>query len=152
MKKSLLLLLATMSFSALSATTGTLLLTGIVPKKVEITVSPKPAASVLDLETTASNLSVGTLTGKANVLAGYKIAVSSSNLGKLVHTTTSSQFVNYTLKVDNTSVNLVTGQTLSYSGMGNYTKDLNISYTGIDGFNYESGNYNDTLTFTISSN
>lgn len=135
-----------------AATTGTLALTGIIPKKVEITVSPTPAASNLNLELTQSNLSVATLTGKSNVNAGYKITVISSNLGKLVHTVNNTQFVNYTLKLDTTSLPLTSPSFVNYTGKGTYSKDVNISYTGVDGFNFDDGNYTDTLTFTISAN
>lgn len=151
MKKSLLLL-TLFSTSAFSATTGTLNLLGIIAKKVEITVSPKPAAITLDLETTASNLSVATLTGKSNVLLGYKISVSSANLGKLIHTSAPTQFVPYTLKIDAASVNLTTGQQISYTGLGTYTKDVSISYTGVDGFSYQQGDYTDVVTFSIVAN
>lgn len=144
-----LLLLATPTFAA---TTGTLVLTGIIAKKVEITVTGKPAASALDLETTQTDLSVATLTGKSNVNAGYKINVASANLGKLVHSSAPSNYVTYTLKIDSTSINLATGGFGSYSGMGTYTKDVKISYTGIDGYTVQDGTYGDTLTFTIAAN
>jgi hypothetical protein len=147
-----LLLFFLVSFSANSATSGNLVLTGIIPKKVEITVTPKASASTLDLETTQTNLSVATLTGKSNALLGYKISVSSANLGKLVHTSSPTNFVNYTLKIDSSSVNLATGGFVNYTGLAPFTKDVNISYTGVDGFSYSEGNYTDTITFTISGN
>ena len=149
--KLLLGLLLTLN-STFAATSGTLILTGIIPKKVEITVTSKPAASNLDLETTQTNLSVGTLTGKSNVVAGYKISVSSLNSGKLVHTSTPTSFVNYTLRIDTTSVPLSGSGFANYSAVGNFTKDVNISYTGVDGYVMTDGNYTDTLTFTISAN
>lgn len=150
--KKLLILSVFIANSALAATTGTLNLIGIIPKKVEITVTSKPVASALDLETTASNLSVGTLTGKSNVNAGYKISVVSANAGKLVHSTVSTEFINYTLKIDAASVSLAGTGFLSFTGKAPFTKDVNISYTGVDAFTKEDGTYSDTLTFTISAN
>ena len=148
----MLLLLLLMSSPVYSATVGSLALTGIIPKKVEISVTPAPSASSLDLETTQTNLSVGTLTGKSNSVAGYKISVSSANLGKLKHTVTPTQFVNYTLRIATTPIDLTTGGFINYVGVGTYTKDVNISYTGVDGFLFDNGNYTDTVTFTVSAN
>lgn len=136
--------------TANAATTGTLVLVGVIPKKVEITVTPKPVASSLDLETTQSNLSVATLTGKSNVSAGYKITVSSANNNKLVHTVNNTQFVNYTMNIDGSAAN--SGTQINYTGKGSFTKDVRISYTGIDGYLYDEGNYTDTVTFTITAN
>lgn len=152
MKKFLVLALLGLSINTQAATSGTLILTGNIPKKIEIVVTPKPAATNLDLETTQSDLSVATLTGKSNVLAGYKISVASANSGKLIHTSAPTQFVNYTMKLDSTSVPLTGAGFINYTGMGNYTKDVNISYTGVDGFTMQDGVYNDTLTFTITAN
>ncbi len=146
------LLLLLLPINLYSATSGTLLLTGIVPKKVEIIVTPKVAATTLDLETTQTNLSVATLTGKSNVNTGYKISVTSANIGKLVNTVTPTQFVNYTLRIDTSNVPLSGTGFLSYTGKGNFSKDVNISYTGVDGFTMDDGTYSDDLTFTISAN
>lgn len=152
LKNLLVLISFFLSFNLMSATTGTLVLTGVLAKKVEITVTPKPAASALDLETTQSNLSVATLTGKSNVNAGYKITVSSANLGKLVHSSSPTDFVNYTLKIDAASVALTSSSFVNYTGKGSFSKDVSISYTGVDPFGLENGSYSDTLTFTISAN
>lgn len=142
------LLLALLSTSAFSATTGTLVLTGIIPKKTEIVVTPKPTASTLDLETTATNLSVATLTGKSNVNAGYSISVSSLNNSFLVHIANSLEKVAYVLKIDT----VTPASSIGYTGRGTYTKDVTVSYTGVDGFTKQDGSYSDTVTFTITAN
>lgn len=152
LKNLFMVVLFSLSLTVMGATSGTLVLTGIIAKKVEITVTPKPAASALDLETTQSNLSVATLTGKSNVNAGYRITVSSANLGKLVHSSSPTDFVNYTLKIDSAPVSLTASSFVNYTGKGTFSKDVNISYTGVDPFDLESGTYSDTLTFTISAN
>jgi archaellin len=153
--KNLFMLMVFTLFSITSnaATSGNLVLTGTLAKKVEITVTPTSAASVLDLETTQTNLLVGTLTGKSNANGGYKITVASANGGKLKNTlVTSTDFLNYTLKIDFDSVSLTSPSSLDFTGKGMFTKDVNISYTGIDGFSKDEGTYSDTLTFTISAN
>lgn len=144
-----------LSLSTQAATVGTLNLIGIVPKKVEITVTPKPIASTLDLTTTASDLSVGTVTGKSNVNAGYKLTIISANAGKLVNSVASPVLltqVSYTMKLDAASVNLTSSTELNFTGKTPFTKDVTISYTGIDAVLYEEGNFTDTVTFTISAN
>lgn len=153
--KHLLLLSLLISTPLYSATVGTLLLTGIIPKKVEITVTPKTIASALNLEVTQVDLSVGTLTGKSNSNAGYKIAVASTNLGKLKNGVASPSLsvdVPYTMSVDSNAINLVTGSNFNSVGKAPFTKDIKISYTGVDAFLYEEGNFTDTVTFTISAN
>ena len=155
MKKLLLLSAIFLSLSTQAATVGTLNLIGIVPKKVEITVTPKPSASTLDLTTTATDLSVGTVTGKSNVNAGYKITIVSANTGKLINSVASPTLltqVGYTMKLDAASVNLAAPTQLNFTGKSPFTKDVTVSYTGIDAVLYEEGNFTDTVTFTISAN
>lgn len=148
MKTMLLTLL--FSTSVFSATSGTLTLTGTVPKKVSIVVTPETVASTLDLETTATDLKVATVETKSNVTAGYTVTVTSLNSSKLVHTTVSSQYVNYTLKLDTTSITF--GTPISFTGKGTVSRDVSISYTGIDPSVYDNGTYTDTVTFTIAAN
>lgn len=156
MKKLLFLSMIFVTISTQAAsTTGTLNLIGIVPKKVDITVTPKTVASSLNLETTASDLSVATLTGKSNSPAGYTITIASTNLGKLINSGSAAPLANevtYTMKLDSTSVDLTTSTVLSFTGQAPFTKDVNISYTGVDASDYKVGNYTDSITFTIAAN
>lgn len=155
MKKLLLVGLLLGAFSTQAATTGTLNLIGIIPKKVEITVTPKAAASTLDLTTTATDLSVATVTGKSNVLLGYKITITSANLGKLINSGSASPLANevaYTMKLDAAAVTLTAPTVLNFTGLAPFSKDVNISYTGVDAADYKEGNYTDTVTFSIAAN
>jgi hypothetical protein len=155
MKKFLLIAMILGSLSVNATTFGTLNLIGIIPKKVEITVTAKPAASTLDLTTTESNLSVATVTGKSNVIAGYKITIASANLGKLINSGSATPLANevaYTMKLDAATVNLATSTALSFTGLAPFTKDVTVSYTGVDAADYKEGNYTDTVTFTIAAN
>lgn len=155
MKRLLLAFGLLLSLNVFSATIGTLNLVGTIPKKVEIVVTPKPSASTLALETTQTNLSVATLTGKSNSNVGYTITIASSNAGKLVNSIASpvlSTEVSYTMKVDSTSVALASSTSLSFTGKTPFTKDVTVSYTGVDASLYEEGSYTDTVTFTIAAN
>jgi hypothetical protein len=82
------------------------------------------------------------------------VAISSANLGKLVHESESSSSLNYTLKYNSNSVNLATGQTFTYSSAvsANNNRDVQISYTGVSHDLLIEGDYTDTVTFTISAN
>lgn len=144
------LLLFILSINTYASTSGTLFLTGSVPKKVEISITPDTIASTLDLETTQVDLTIAEITGKSNVNAGYKISMVSNNNMKLVHVSNPLMFVNYSLKIGTTSI--TNGGNINYTGKGTFSKDLKISYTGIDFTNYDDGAYNDTLTFTIAGN
>lgn len=155
MKTLLLLSAIFLSLSTQAATVGTLNLLGTVPKKVEIVVTAKPSASTLDLTTTATDLSVGTVTGKSNVNAGYKLTIVSANTGKLTNSVASPTLltqVSYTMKLDAASVNLAAPAELSFTGKAPFTKDVTVSYAGVDAVLYEEGNFTDTVTFTISAN
>ena len=136
-----------------AATSGTLLLTGFIPKQVSIVVTPLAAASNLNLEVSQTSLNVGSLTGSSNSGAGYRISVASTNLGKLVHTSTPTSFVPYTLKIDTSTYNLGTGSFIDFTGIGNFTaKQISISYTGVDGNLFKDGSYTDSIVFSISAN
>lgn len=153
--KILLPLLFLLSVNSFSATVGTLNLIGTIPKKVEITVTPKTSASNIDLEITESDLSVGTITGKSNSNGGYKISIVSANLGLLKNGTSSPTLlteVGYTMKVDSQVINLSLGSSFDSVGKAPFTKDITVSHTGVDSFLYEEGNFTDVVTFTISAN
>ncbi len=155
MKKLFILALATLTLGqAFAATSGTLLLRGTVPRLLEITVSPEPIASTLPLDTTQANTLVAVVNEKSNSKTGYSVSVSSANQGKLVHEIESSSVVNYNLRYNGNAVDLVNGQSFSYSGAGanNNNRNVDISYTGIDHDLLIEGDYSDTVTFTISAN
>lgn len=155
MKKFFVIALATaMTTSAFAATSGTLLLKGIVPRLVSIVVTAETIAANLPLNTTQSNTKVAEVNEKSNSNTGYKVTISSANAGKLVHQSVSSSSVNYTLRYNNSAVNLASAQTITYSSAAsvNATRNVDISYTGVPHENLIEGNYQDTITFTIAAN
>lgn len=153
MKKLIISLLCIASFSSFGATTGTLLLQGIVPSIRSITVSPESVASSLDLTTSQTNLKVATINEKSNSLLGYKVTITSANLSNLKRSGGSEVFP-YTIKYNGTNapVTSVAGySTTSNTFPANVNKDLTISYTGVPSEQMVEGTYSDTLTFTISA-
>lgn len=148
--------LLTLSTTAFSATTGTLLLQGVVAKKVAIVVTAESVASALNLETTQSDLKVATSNEQSNSKVGYKVTVKSANLGKLKRTDGSEVFA-YTLKYGGTAVGLSTAAgsvvtNTSSAASVNVNKDIAISYTGVAAESMVEGTYSDTLTLDIASN
>lgn len=147
--------LLSLSATSMAATSGTLLLQGVVPKKISIDVSPASVASALVLDAPADNLIVATVNEKSNSKAVYSVTITSPNLGKLKRTDGADVFP-YTLKYGGSSVGLSTlaGTTFS-NGAGaavNVNKDLTISYAGTPAESMVEGTYADTLTLEIASN
>lgn len=153
--KKLLLLATLLSTTAYSATTGTILLQGIIPKLLSITVSPQTISSSLDLSTTQSDLLVGVVNEKSNSLLGYKVTVTSSNLGNLKRVSGTEVFP-YSMKYNGAVVNLstVSGTTFTTASPlpANVNKNINVSYTGVPQESMVEGTYSDVVTFTIASN
>jgi hypothetical protein len=157
MKKSLVVtaLIALSTSPAFSATTGTLLLQGVVAKKVAIVVTAAAVASALDLETSQTDLKVATVNEQSNSKTGYKVTIASTNLGKLKRTDGAEVFA-YTLKYGGSNVGLTTAAgttfTTSSAASVNVNKDLNVSYSGVAAESMVEGTYADTLTLNIASN
>lgn len=153
MKKFVLALtLATLtSTAAFSATTATLLLKGTIAPLLNISVTPESVSSALDLTATQTNTKVATVQEKSNSSTGYKVTISSQNLGVLKNNT--STFV-YSLAYDGIALNLASPVTKTYSASAAVTsnKNVNISYTGVPADQLVAGDYTDTITFTIAAN
>ncbi len=148
-------LLTLTSTSVFAATSGTLLLQGVVAKKISIVVTAQGVASALDLERSQSGLKVATVNEKSNSNTGYKVTITSANLGKLKRTSGSEVF-SYSLKYGGSSVGLssAAGSVFRSSSAAavNVNKDLTVSYTGIANESMVEGTYSDTLTLNIASN
>ena len=157
MKKLILatILLTLTSGSLLAATTGTLLLQGVVPQKVSITVTSQAVASALDLSTSQNDLVVASVNEKSNSKTGYKVTITSSNLSKLKRTD-GADVLAYTMKYNGSAVALTSaaGTTLSSSSAAavNVNKSVAVSYTGVAAESMVEGTYADTVTFTIAAN
>ena len=148
-----ILVTALLTTNLLAATNGVLLLRSTVSGVYSLTVEPKPLATTLPLDVSQSNSDVGTVKIKANTIYGYKISISSTNSGKLVHESTLTSNIPYSLRFDSRPVSLVSPVILNYPAPqpnANNAK-VEITYTGVPHNNLEQGNYSDTVTFTISS-
>lgn len=148
-------LLTLTSTSAFALTTGTLLLQGQVAKKVNITVNALGVASALVLDTTQSDLKVATVNEQSNSKTGYKVTITSAQLGKLKRDVGSEVF-SYSLKYGGSAVDLSTAAGTTFTNATaaavNVNKDLAISYTGVAAESMIEGTYADTLTLNIASN
>jgi len=147
---SIAILAALISVSARTATTGMLFLKGTVPSILSIAIAPEPLASTLPLDASQSGALIAVVTERSNSKDGYKIQISSQNLGKLVLNAT--HFVPYTLTYGGQAVNLTTGTEFnrSFVSAAPIDKNVNISYTG--NTNLPAGDYTDNITFTITAN
>jgi hypothetical protein len=157
MKKLLLTMasLTLVSTTSMAATTGTLLLQGIVPQKMSIVVTADTVASALDLSTSQTNLVVASVNEKSNSKTGYKVTITSANLSALKRTDGPEVF-SYTMKYNGAAVALtsIAGTTLTNSTAAsvNVNKSVSISYTGVDNESMVEGTYSDTVTFSIAAN
>lgn len=147
--------LLALSTSSFAATTGTLLLQGVVAQKISVTVTPAAAASTLDLASNQTDLAVASVNESSNSKTGYKVTITSANLGKLKRTDGPDVFA-YSLKYNGSAVSLGTtaGTTITNSSASavNSNKSVTISYTGAAAETMVEGTYADTVTFSIAAN
>lgn len=153
MKNIFALALALTTLTSMAATTGTLLLKGSVAPKLSIEVTPEAIASTLPLDISQTNTIVASVREKSNSNTGYKVTISSSNLGNLKRSSGTELFP-YTLKYNNVALNLASPVVNSHPSASsvNVTKDVAISYTGVPAEDMVAGDYTDTVTFTIAAN
>lgn len=144
--------LTTITASSFAATSGSLLLKGTIAPILSIAVTPEAIASTLDLTASPSNLKVASVQEKSNSNTGYKVTISSANLGVLKNGSDDS--VTYSMSYDGSAVNLASPVVQNHSAAAAVTvnKDVKISYTGRPQDELVAGDYTDTITFTIAAN
>jgi hypothetical protein len=147
--------MASLSGQALGATSGSVVLSGVVPAETSITASGLAGYNSLDLSTTAQDLAVISVREINNTTNGYTVKMSSLNSGSLKNGTLGS--VGYTAKYNGTAVTLSSNPvTVTNSGSTttpvNVAKNFTISYTGADLTTLMQGSYTDTLTFSVTAN
>lgn len=156
MKKLIsLAVLASLSFSAIAATSDDLELKGAVPKRLSILVTPAPIALNLDLEASPTALEVASVNEKSNSNSGYKITADSLNDGKLVNPAAGAVDVIYSMTYDGNAVDLTTTdvvKTIGTAGLYDNDSIVEIAYIGAPHESRVEGDYTDTITFTISAN
>jgi hypothetical protein len=154
MKNFILISSMVLSTTTFAATSGTLLLQGVVAQKLSIAVTPAAAASALDLSTSQTNLTVASVNEKSNSKTGYKVTITSANAGNLKRTDGADVFA-YSMKYGGSAVSLSgVGTTFSQASAAsvNVNKDISISYTGVAAESMVEGTYADTLTLNIAAN
>lgn len=153
MKSIVTIALFSLTLSSFAATSDTLLLKGVVPSRVSISVEAESIASNLPLDISQTGTKVATVTEKSNSNTGYKVSISSSNGGKLVRESGSEQFP-YSLSYNGSSLDLSDSveQVHSSAAAVNTDKEVTISYTGVSSEDMVEGTYSDIVTFAISAN
>lgn len=147
----LLLLLSATSFAASS---GSIMISGIVAAVNDITITAFGTNNTsLDILNGNSNYKVATYSLSSNDVNGYKIQMKSTNGGKLNHNL-SSNFYSYTVKFGSFTA---AAPTISYadigtasgalSGLTTVNGDILINFTG--SVNALSGTYSDQVFFQI---
>lgn len=157
MKFLSIVVLASLSLNAFSATTGNLYLKGIVPKKLSILITPSTGANTptaLNLEQSATNMLVAVASERSNSFSGYKVSADSLNDGKLINTTYPSVNIAYSLTYDGQVVNLSQSSVVKSkpNSVNSAESDIRISYVGVPHQNRIEGTYTDVVTFTIAAN
>ncbi len=145
------LTLTAFSFSTFAATSATLQLKGNIAAKMSIEID-NPVVDDLNLVDGMDDEVIAVVTEKSNRKAGYKVNISSLNGGVLKNGTLDS------IAYDLTYAGVLVGASLEVpyadqQALGNGT-DRNVAITILPQVEEEkvSGNYTDTVTFTISAN
>ncbi|MCO4756063.1 MAG: fimbrial protein, partial [Bacteriovoracaceae bacterium] len=138
------------------ATTGDLLLQGVVDDVLSIEVTPTADATDLDIVAGESALLVATVEEKSNDLDGYTVKMSSTNGGKLVHGTDATKSTTYQISYDGAAPQApaTTDSTVKVSGaLAGLTTDTSNVNVSVDAYaQAPAGTYSDTVTFTIEAN
>lgn len=142
--------------AAMAASSGDLLLKGVVGVVNEIVVSAEGTANTtLDIRNGETQKLVGRASETSNSLTGYTITMSSANGGKLQHTVDSTKSTTYTVEynggaaVTPTTAGSVVKNVTSLSGL---TTNESLIKVNVVAYNAApAGTYQDTLTLTIAA-
>lgn len=153
MKSFIALATLALTTTTFAATSGTLLLKGQVSQVLSITVTPETIAATLPLDVSQVDTKVATVNEQSNSSTGYKVTISSSNLGSLKRSG-GTQLFPYSLKYAGAAVNLASPQIFSNPSAAsvNVNKNVTISYTGVPAAQMVAGEYSDTVLFEIAAN
>jgi hypothetical protein len=139
--KFLFLAILLISTTAFSATTGTLLITGVIPQKISIEITP---VNQVDLEY-GTDSTVASVLEKSNSPTGYTIKANSLTGGKLGD-------VSYLFSYDGGSfITLTSLKTVKTVSSQTHAISHN-SNVVVKALGEMSGTYSDTITISIESN
>lgn len=142
------------SISAIAASSGSVVISGVVSLINSITITAFGANNTtLDILAGASNYKVATFSLSSNNTNGYKIQMKSTNGGKLNHSS-SSAFLTYTVKfgtftttAPGSSYADIGSPSGTLSGLTNDAGDILVTFTGNS--NALAGTYSDEVFFQI---
>ncbi len=148
---------------AYGATVANLVLTGGVQLSLNISVTPTPAASNLDLSLNQVILKVADVNVVTNNAAGYRVTVRSNNVANgdctapCFYSTTTADSLNFTFYRNGTPIGFAGDtdtfvQTTASSGVGGEDYTADVSYDGTATLLGAASNYGEILTFTVSTN
>lgn len=149
--KKLLFTLILSSNVAMAASTGTLVLEGVVPTSYNLVVTASGNTN-LNITGGETNKTVANVREISNSPNGYKIVARSANGGKLQ---SASDFTTYTLSYDGaTAVSLTTANTTvktvsSQTSVVDLTNTVRVNVTAKS--SALAGTYTDTVTFEIQA-
>ncbi len=135
----------------------------IIADTITLSVVPTAAASNLPLNTTQTNLNVGSISITANCQNGYLLKVSSSNGGLLQNTTAVApvlstdqisyglSFAGSALTLSKTATTFKTVSTATLYATSTLLGSLTMNYSGVSNSSRRAGTYQDVLTFTLQS-
>lgn len=154
-----LLLALLVPFTANAASTGTLLLSGVVPVVANITVTPNGTNNTtLNITGGETAKNVASVLEQSNNASGYKIFLYSANVGELRHTVTPTIKTTYTISYNGASA-ITPGSSASptqvknvasLTSLSNNTSQVTVNVTALP--SAAAGTYTDTVTFSIVSN
>lgn len=144
-----LLLALLITLPAYSATVASLQLKGTVPVKLSVSIVPETIALTLPLDVSQTGTLISTVTEKSNNSAGYKITITSENLGNLKNGT---ELFPYSLTYGGENVTLELPTEFTRTNRGTTESEVRITYTGTEHDDLVSGDYTDSVTFTIQAN
>lgn len=140
-----------------AATTGSLLLSGVVAPRTEITVTADANASSLPVGSTVSNLKIASVNELSNNKAGYTVSLASANNGQLKESNTQavglSDSLPYSLSYNGNPVGL-NGGSAQISNISSRTTGAgtdNVLAISFSSAFLNADTYTDTLTFTIAA-
>jgi len=152
-----------LALNANAATSGTINLSGNEPAILEITVTAEVIAARLPLDTTVTDLKVGTVIERSNKKAGYTVTINSASASADGSSTASFKSsgspdtLPYALKYGGKTVSFISGTSAVVSTVSAKTSptgienEVTVSFDGANAF-LDAEVYGDTLTFTVIAN
>lgn len=156
MKLALATTVALLAVNTYAASTGTLLLQGVVNLVNDIVITANANATTLNILGGETNKLVASVAETSNNLLGYHIEMSSANAGQLKHTIDSSKQTAYTVSYNGGAAVALTAtpQTVknvaSLSGLATANSNVNVNVTAYP--TAIAGTYQDTVTISIVAN